>query len=966
MHVPVSPSSIFQGGWRRRWGQEGKKKGFLTGATLAATFPLNDIPFETQSPRAVIRLNMKTTRIHFGLCLLLGATVAHAAPDPVWQNLSSKRGELPAPPGGSTEQTGAVVADFDGDGVNDFILSFRQKAPALVWYRRNATGWDQYVIEKDYLTIEAGGAVMDIDGDGDMDVVFGGDWQSKDVWWWENPSPNFDKNTSWKRHLIKTGGMAQHHDQVFGDFLGTGKPQLAFWNQQAKTLFLAEIPADPRSAGSWPLTEVVSGTSSGSTPYTEGMSAFDIDADGKVDLLAFNTWYKHTGGKSFKAIKLSDVGGLIFAGYFKPSKYPQIVISPGDVDGPLRWYECVGNPENAEDWKAHELLDRNIVHGHTLQLGDINRDGHLDIFAAEMAKWHEKETVRDHPEATGWIFYGDGQGNFTRKEVVVGHGWHEARLADLDGDGDLDLLNKPYNWDAPRVDVWLNQVPKHAAAGPLRVHPANPRYFTDGKPEADGSLRAVYLTGSHTWNSVQDVTGNEWFLPNLISLQGYEAYLDFLVAQHHNFIRLWMVEHAWNAESGARIAPHPWLRTGPGDALDGRRRFDLSKFDPAYFERLRARAIAARDRGIYVSVMLFGGMWGTEHKSTWAGHPFNAANNINDIDGDADHDGTGNELYTLKVPPALAFQKATATKVVETLNDLDNVLYEVANEVREYSTAWQYEILQHVGAVEARQPNQHPVGMTGYDSIPHDDLLRSSADWISPSNSGGDYRENPPPADGKKVVLTDTDHLWGEGGNPGWVWRSFTRGLHPIWMERVRLGPGDLPQAGNIRRAMGQTLRLAERLNLANMIPHGELVSSGYCLADPANAYVIYLPEDGEVTVDLSAATGELAVEWIHPIEGKTTPAKAMIGGAKRTFKAPFPGSAVLHLAAKPRKGSARAVFPGKERAELTPESQGVAPAKLNEAVAWLDTHSDPELQRRGAVLFWHPHQPFSRQSRME
>jgi len=140
------------------------------------------------------------------------------------------------------------------------------------------------------------------------------------------------------------------------------------------------------------------------------------------------------------------------------------------------------------------------------------------------------------------------------------------------------------------------------------------------------------------------------------------------------------------------------------------------------------------------------------------------------------------------------------------------------------------------------------------------------------SRSG--YRYNPPPADGKKVILTDTDHLWGEGGNPGWVWKSFTRGLHPIWMERVQTGPGDLPQAEDIRRAMAHTLRLAERLNLATMIPYGELASSGYCLADPANAYVIYLPQGGEVTVDLSAATGELAVQWIHPIEGKTTPAK--------------------------------------------------------------------------------------------
>jgi sugar phosphate isomerase/epimerase len=82
-----------------------------------------------------------------------------------------------------------------------------------------------------------------------------------------------------------------------------------------------------------------------------------------------------------------------------------------------------------------------------------------------MAKWSEKKSERDHPAATAWVCYGDGQGNFTRKEVVVGHGWHEARLADLDGDGDLDLLNKPYNWDAPRVDVWLNNGTRTGAQG---------------------------------------------------------------------------------------------------------------------------------------------------------------------------------------------------------------------------------------------------------------------------------------------------------------------------------------------------------------------------------------------------------------------------------------------------------------------------------------------------------------------
>src|ERR1700730_13854574 len=181
------------------------------------------------------------------LILLLSALLfaqAGQSKDPVWQNLSSKRGEIP-PTGGSTEQTGALIGDFDGDGIKDFILSFRQKAPALVWYRRVGTGWKTQVIEKDYLPVEAGGVAYDIDGDGDLDIVFGGDWQSNEVWWWENPAPNFDPAVPWKRHLIKKGGATQHHDQIFGDFENTGKPQLVFWNQGAKTIFIAAIPDYP-------------------------------------------------------------------------------------------------------------------------------------------------------------------------------------------------------------------------------------------------------------------------------------------------------------------------------------------------------------------------------------------------------------------------------------------------------------------------------------------------------------------------------------------------------------------------------------------------------------------------------------------------------------------------------------------------------------------------------------------------
>jgi hypothetical protein len=376
-----------------------------------------------------------------------------------WRNLSSERGELPVP-GESTQQTGNLIADLDGDGINDFVLSFRAKPPALVWYRRAHDGWKREVIEPDFLTVEAGGAVYDIDGDGDLDIVFGGDWQSKELWWWENPSPNF--GSRWKRHTIKKDGGKQHHDQVFGDFKGTGRAQLVFWNQGSKSLFIADIPPNPREASEWKYEPVYSGEAgergdtSGGFKYAEGAAAADIDADGKVDILAGNYWFKYAGGK-FHPVKVGSIGGRIAAAKLVDgSKYPQIVIAPGDGSGPLRWYECKGDPMRTEDWIAHDLLDRQMIHGHTLDLGDVDGDGHLDIFAAEMAKWTESQPDSDNPKCEAWVFYGDGKGNFRKTTLAVGHGFHEGKLADLDGDGDLDILNKPYNWKAPRIDVWLN------------------------------------------------------------------------------------------------------------------------------------------------------------------------------------------------------------------------------------------------------------------------------------------------------------------------------------------------------------------------------------------------------------------------------------------------------------------------------------------------------------------------------
>jgi sugar phosphate isomerase/epimerase len=386
-------------------------------------------------------------------CLMF-VVCAAAAAEVKWTRLSSKAGEI-ADPGGSNQQTGVLVGRFDKTLADGIVISYRVKGPALVWLRRTGTGWDRYVIENEFLTLEAGGATFDVDGDGDLDIVWGEDWQGTRVWWWENPFPMFDPKVSWKKHLIKAGGAKQHHDQIFGDFKGTGRPQLVFWNQGAKTLFIADVPADPKGAGERKLEAVFAGQAGegveNAAKYAEGLDACDVDGDGRVDLLAGNYWFKHQGDGKFEPRKVGTIGGRIKGARFWPSKTAQIVIGPGDGTGPVKLYEMKGG-----EWVGRDLIGKDIVHGHTLEVGDVDGDGNLDIFAAEMAKWTSKPEEKDYPGATAWILYGDGKGGFRKTVLVEGDGWHEGRLTDLDGDGDLDVLNKPYTWTAPRVDAWLN------------------------------------------------------------------------------------------------------------------------------------------------------------------------------------------------------------------------------------------------------------------------------------------------------------------------------------------------------------------------------------------------------------------------------------------------------------------------------------------------------------------------------
>jgi hypothetical protein len=470
------------------------------------------------------------------------------------------------------------------------------------------------------------------------------------------------------------------------------------------------------------------------------------------------------------------------------------------------------------------------------------------------------------------------------------------------------------------------------ANGPLRVLPSNPRFLSDGT----GAV--VLLVGAHTWNNFQD-WGNADPPPAL----DYPQYLRFLRDRGHNFTRLWTWEQAawlpWESDP-IRIAPVPYLRTGPGLARDGRPRFDLRQFDQTYFDRLRERVREAGAAGIYVSVMLFNG-WSLSPKgqrpgNPWRGHPFHRENNVSGIDGDPDRDESGTEAQTLLVPAVTELQKAYVAKVADTLNDCDNVIWEISNESEAASREWQYEMIRFLRAHEAARPEQHLIGMTvAYPNGANDHLLAGPADWISPNATASRPYALFPAGAPAKVVINDTDHIWGIGGSSDFVWGSLLHGMNAVFMDPYKSSVrdnepvlGDLldasvyraapprPEWERLRTDLGRARAMARRCRLATMAPADELVSArAICLADRGREYLVYVPAPtglrrrvadwlprlapSHVTVDLAGPPVDYEVEWLQPGTGDLYRAGRVTGGRRLGLSAPFAGEAVLHLSAE-------------------------------------------------------------------
>ncbi len=365
----------------------------------------------------------------FGLALSTGLWLV-AMPS-FGENLSFRRVEIdPAFTG-----DGKALGSIDGDTLIDIIVGGKR----LMWYR--APWWTKTTIANG---VDFGTAIQvgDVDNDGDLDVIAPDSLARDNVLWFENPGPQrYSSTAAWKKHVIGTfvgGRIAHPHDVAVGDIDGNGKLDVV--TRRGTTTVWLQSDADL-----WTKVDLPN-----AAPGHEGTALGDLDGDGDLDVVLNGYWMEAPEEKADGAAWMKHAivpnwpadARVEIADLDKDGRLDVILSRSEGAGWRLSWFGAA-NPKTGP-WTEH-VIDATVDYVHSLQAADMDQDGNLDLFFAEMAQSKQKRVG---------FFRNDGHALRWTLQVVDTTGSHNAQVGDIDGDGDIDIVGA--NWQGPPVLLWEN------------------------------------------------------------------------------------------------------------------------------------------------------------------------------------------------------------------------------------------------------------------------------------------------------------------------------------------------------------------------------------------------------------------------------------------------------------------------------------------------------------------------------
>jgi FG-GAP-like repeat len=332
------------------------------------------------------------------------------------------------------------VADVDGDGALD-VLSASYYDDKIAWYRNEdgaGTFGSQQIISA-AADLARWVTVADVDLDGDLDVLSASVSNDTVAWYENDGSAAF---TAWVISSTVSSAVSVEAGDVDGDgdldvvSAAGGSPDALLWHENLTIHRSATFPEQ------LPIATGVLGASAVTTA--------DIDGDGDLDVIATGydddtvSWYENAAGDGSSWSSQSISSGALLTG--AAAVRTGDIDGDGDIDvataaagsGTIAWFE------NHSPGFTSATVSTSQGGAAALEIADVDRDGDLDIVAAaygdDTVSWFENEAP------------GDGSSWAPHEISSAAGGPLGLTVADLDGDGDLDVATAAYDDDEVR---WL-------------------------------------------------------------------------------------------------------------------------------------------------------------------------------------------------------------------------------------------------------------------------------------------------------------------------------------------------------------------------------------------------------------------------------------------------------------------------------------------------------------------------------
>lgn len=347
--------------------------------------------------------------------------------------------ELPVSERGSGDYGLTALVDLDRDGDLDFVLGGRGSKPAqLYWFEfQKANQWAQHKVGTDYLS-DVGLAPLDVDRDGWTDLICSG------VWYRNTGQP---RDAAFERFIFDENA-AGAHDILLADMDGDGKSDVVMMGDERtklNALCWYSIPSDPKQP--WQRHHIGPPVHGAITPG----GVADLDTDGDLDVVRADTWFENKDGKGLEWTAHQNIP-MGRKGPFGVCVRTAIADMDGDgkkevIIGDADITDCkVAVFKNVDgkggSWSKTEL-PRSFVYGslHALAVADFNGDGRPDIAVNE-----QEELLPAGRENSRWVIWENPGDNKFAERIVLDTklGGHELQAGDVDNDGDIDIVSKPW------------------------------------------------------------------------------------------------------------------------------------------------------------------------------------------------------------------------------------------------------------------------------------------------------------------------------------------------------------------------------------------------------------------------------------------------------------------------------------------------------------------------------------------